>query len=492
MNLPTELERALAAVCAAGAVEVRENGEWLATLEGLRYEVRPGGDSTLLHLWSPRQTLVRRVVRLAEESAERVVVEVARFGRAKCGELEFLREDRSRQPARVGREQFRFRLRQILTDRFPDEVVDSLASAANLHHSLSGSYTRGITHRGSEAFAVLGASPEENSATIDGILTFGLIWLDHARSRARRHPVRGLRLFLPRGSAAITAHRLTALACSHEVELYEYDPLHWRVRRVAISDAGNLATWLLPRREADRMRALALPETERITRLAPDAICVGLAAGTEDVSMRFRGLEFARWKQGATWFGLGDRQEMLTAEKWPALEKLVRELETHRHPLASDTHQRLYRAQPERWLETMVAADPLRIDARLDPRLIYTQVPAFSAGDRGIIDLLGVTRDGRLAVLELKANEDIHLPMQAVDYWLRVRWHHQQDDFRRHGYFAGLTLQPKPPLLFLVAPGFRFHPSSDILLRYFLPELEVVRVGLSENWRRGLRVIFRQ
>jgi hypothetical protein len=31
-------------------------------------------------------------------------------------------------------------------------------------------------------------------------------------------------------------------------------------------------------------------------------------------------------------------------------------------------------------------------------------------------------RDGRLAVLELKAGEDIHLILQAVDYWLRVRW----------------------------------------------------------------------
>ena len=114
----------------------------------------------------------------------------------------------------------------------------------------------------------------------------------------------------------------------------------------------------------------------------------------------------------------------------------------------------------------MVAADPARIDARLDSRHIYTQVPAFSSGDRGIIDLLGVTRDGRLAVLELKASEDIQLVMQAVDYWLRVRWHQEQDDFRRYGYFPDVALQAKPPLLFLVAPGFRFHPANDIVLRY--------------------------
>ncbi len=185
-------------------------------------------------------------------------------------------------------------------------------------------------------------------------------------------------------------------------------------------------------------------------------------------------------------------RSVLTPEKWPALEALVRQLETHRHPLASDTKHRLYRAQPERWLETMVAADPARIDARLDPRHIYAQVPAFSSGDRGIIDLLGVTRDGRLAVLELKASEDIHLVMQAVDYWLRVRFHHQQDDFTGMDISRMSALNPKPPLLFLVAPGFRFHPSIDIVLRYLSPEIEIARVALAENWRRGLHIVFRQ
>jgi hypothetical protein len=219
---------------------------------------------------------------------------------------------------------------------------------------------------------------------------------------------------------------------------------------------------------------------------------VGVAPASQEVTLRFRGLEIARWRLGAMWFGLGGGQEVLTPEKWPALEALVRKLEKHRHPLASDTKHRLYRAQPERWLETLVAADPARIDARLDPRQVYTQVPAFSSGDRGMIDLLGVTRDGRLAVLELKASEDIQLVMQAVDYWLRVRFHHEQGDFGRFGYFPEVPLNARPPLLFLVAPGFRFHPSIDIVLRYLSPEIEIARIALAENWRCGLRVVFRQ
>jgi hypothetical protein len=285
---------------------------------------------------------------------------------------------------------------------------------------------------------------------------------------------------------------MTALASPREVELYEYDPMHWRVRRIAISDAGNLATWIVARREIEQAIAAALPHVERIRSMVPEAIRIGVASATQEVTLRFRGLEFARWRLGAMWFGLGDHQEILTPEKWPSLEKLVRQLETRRHPLASDTKHRLYRAQPERWLETSVAADPSRIDARLDSRHIYTQLPAFSSGDRGMIDLLGTTRDGRLAVIELKASEDIQLVMQAVDYWLRVRWHHDRNDFQRYGYFPEVPLRPKAPLLLLVAPGFRFHPANDIVIRYLSPDIEVVRIALAENWRRGIRVMFRQ
>jgi len=492
MELAAELRRALDGLCAIGAPEVRENGEWLAGLEGVKYEVSAQGEAALLHLWSAQQSLVRRVLRVAEESSDRVVLEVSRFGYTRHAQLEFVTGGAPRETRRVEREQFSCRLRRILTDHFPDETVESLATSADLHHSISGSYTRGLVRRGSEAHAILAASPNEDGATIDGILTFGLIWLQHARDRAQRYSVHGLRLFLPHRSSSITAHRMAALASPGEVELYEYDPRYWHVRRIARSSAGNLATWIMPRREIEQAIAAAMPIAERIRRLAPEAIRIGVAPAAQEVTLRFRGLEIARWRLGAMWYGLGDRQDPLTPEKWPALEALVRQLQTHRHPLASDTKQRLYRAQPERWLETMVAADPGRIDARLDPRHIYTQVPAFSSGDRGIIDLLGLTRDGRLAVLELKASEDIHLAMQAVDYWLRVRFHHEQDDFRRYGYFPDAPLNAKPPLLYLVAPGFRFHPSIDIVLRYLSPEIEIARISLAENWRRGLRVVFRQ
>jgi len=95
-------------------------------------------------------------------------------------------------------------------------------------------------------------------------------------------------------------------------------------------------------------------------------------------------------------------------------------------------------------------------------------------------------------VIELKASEDIQLPIQALDYWLRVRRHQRQEDFHRLGYFSEVEIDPKPPLVWLVAPGLHFHSATGTLQKYLTPEIEVTRIGLNEGWRRGLKVIFRQ
>jgi hypothetical protein len=183
---------------------------------------------------------------------------------------------------------------------------------------------------------------------------------------------------------------------------------------------------------------------------------------------------------------------MLTTSIERALERLLQPLDLHRSPLATDADHALYRGAPERRLESIVLEDPAKLDALLDTRHFYSQVPALAAGDRGVLDLLGITRVGRLVVIELKASEDVQLPVQAVDYWLRVRRHQRDGDFQRDGHFAGVAIDPQPPLVWLVSPGLRFQPATDTLLKYLSPEIHVTRIGLAENWRRGLKIIFRQ
>jgi hypothetical protein len=138
-----------------------------------------------------------------------------------------------------------------------------------------------------------------------------------------------------------------------------------------------------------------------------------------------------------------------------------------------------------------VRAHVEQIDARLLPHLLYGQVPQFAAGERGLLDVLAVDRDGRLAILEVKATEDVHLPLQALDYWMRVKWHLERGEFQGRGYFPGVELRSDPPRLLLVAPALDFHPSNETVLRYFSREVEVERVGVGIEWRKELRVMFR-
>lgn len=109
---------------------------------------------------------------------------------------------------------------------------------------------------------------------------------------------------------------------------------------------------------------------------------------------------------------------------------------------AADTRHPLYRTQAERWLEFLVREDVTRVDATLDSRFGYSQIVASSAGEHGILDVLSVTRSGRLAILELKTVEHPVFLLQAAKYWLRIRRHLEQDDFVRYGYFPATALQP--------------------------------------------------
>jgi hypothetical protein len=121
-----------------------------------------------------------------------------------------------------------------------------------------------------------------------------------------------------------------------------------------------------------------------------------------------------------------------------------------------------------------------------------------------MLDLLGVTDDGRLAVIELKADEDLHLALQGLDYWVRVRWHHRQTadtaerqgfglgEFQRLGYFGGMRLSEDDPRLYLVAPALRVHPATEAVLRYLSPRVDWTLVALDERWREKVKAVWRK
>ena len=492
MELAAELGATLREFAAAMPVEVRENGGRVAPLTRLSWEVRGAAEKPLLHLWSAEYNVTRRVLAITDHSEQRLILAVERFGRSKPDRLEFVRVDAERPSRELTRHAFCEQLRRILAEQFSDEVVESLTVAADLEHSLSGNYARGVLRRGSTEWAVLAVADSESADTVENSLTFALLWLERLRESNRRGNLAGVRLILPRGGARVVAQRVGALHSKLVLELYERDPVREVLAKLDPRTAGNIDSWIVPQRESQSLLDRGRGALERIIALAPRALSLHPSVVSGEVWLRFRGLAIAKWDDGRVFFGTGERRQELSAASWPDLKKLLADLEVHRQALASDARHPLYRAQPERWLEVIVREDVTRVDAQLDPRFVYAQVFANAGGEHGILDLLSVTRTGRLAILELKATEHIHLALQAAGYWRHVRYHLQQDNLARSGYFPGIELQTGPPLVYLVAPALRFHPATDQLLRYLAPEVEIVRVGLSESWRRGVRVVMRQ
>lgn len=498
MNDWNELDRTLLQWAASGVVEVREDGRWLAGLSPTNYELRRNGKTVLVHLWSSERNLTRRVLSVKLQSNERLVLEVQRFGRAKPARLEFVRVDSPRPEERVTREEFRERFARFLAEKFPDSTVDSLTVSADLEHSFSGVYVRGRMHEGHREHAVISVSPAENAAVIEDILTFGVLWLDWSRQHAVRRAVEGLRVFVPEGTSRFLRERALALASSVGLEIFEFDQSKGRIQGMDLTDAGNLADHLIARSEIELASSAAKDAIARIQSLAPPNselagnITVRVTSAPGETALSFRGLDFAHCTREGITFGLGEVREPLTERTRPRFVRLLRDLVRYRSPSAAETTHALYRAAPERWLGTIVLEEPTRVDARLDPRHLYSEVPAVSGRERGVLDLLGVTLQGRLVVIELKASEDIRLPMQAVDYWLRVRRHQKDGEFQRQGYFVGREITLEPPLVWLVAPALRFHPAADILLKYLSPEIHMTRIGVNENWRRELKVMLRQ
>ena len=185
MLLASELEASLREFVVSAAIEVRESGR-VARLSKLSWEVRGAAEKPLLHLWSEDYNVTRRVLAITDQSEQRLALAVERFGRSKPERLEFIRVAFDQSERETLRQAFCARLSRLLAEQFPDETVESLTTAWDLEHSLSGSYARGLLRRGSSYWAFLGVSHGESADTIDNSLTFALLWLDRVRNSNRR------------------------------------------------------------------------------------------------------------------------------------------------------------------------------------------------------------------------------------------------------------------------------------------------------------------
>jgi hypothetical protein len=459
-----------------------EPGEELLPLTSENYALEMRGSRLTLQAWDRTRNWSRRLTAITEVSNARLAMTVEHFARRE-GQMFLLdlgRRSGVELGKRTGRLVFRERFRIFLRRQFPEWTLAEVSAEPDLQRSLSPAFPRAFLKHGQHGWAAIACPPDADSSAV---LSFGLIWLAYLRSREHKVALEGLALYLPAGQERAAALRVLCLdpqSARFELFTYTNDGV---LLRAEPHDFGNLDTRLEPcRRPAPNLaepwrQIAALPGVEPI------------AKHDGRTSLRVRGIEFAELSGADLFFGLGERRP---ARPHHAAEIARLAEELHRARSAgADTAHPLYRQYPEAWLESMARAEIETLDATLCRDPIYGQVPAFAAGERGVLDLLAVDLSGRLTVVELKASADLHLPLQALDYWVRVKWHLDRREFSANGYFPGMELRPDPPRLLLVSPSLEFHPTTETLLGFFAPAIEVQRVGLAVEWRKGLHVMFR-
>lgn len=474
-----------------------EGGSELIHLPSAKYDLTVEFGKLLLTAWDDSRSIVRRVEGAAFRDHGQLGLFVRKPGGKESAVLELrarTQNSSARAAPKDARRASRDDLSAYLQKHFPEWKLERVSNRSDREHSFSVWHTRGVARRGRGAWAFLGLGAAETFAAADAALAYGLNWLDWLRDKSDGLVISGLKLFLPPEALALTALRVSALSRAVGIEIYAW-PSAGAPEPLNPGEFMNAATRLVPRADVTAMMARHAPFLRKTFGKFLSRISVVPGGAPNSLSFRVNGLEIARLEgqlSPSFYWGIEGAASGSAEAGGGEFQKFIQAALSLRQARGPDKNSELYRLQPERWLESLIAADLGKIDSNLKAAPVYLQVPAFAGSGRGVVDILGITKEGRLAVIELKLHEDITLPLQGLDYWVRVKWLNDRQEFGKYGYFPGVEISPKPPILYLVSPAFRFHPANEKILRYFDPSVEVIMVGINQQWRDGIKTLFRK
>ena len=391
------------------------------------------------------------------------------------------------------------KLAQLACAAQPQARIERCALNRGTRPGQPGRYARIILHRKLTRIAVTGPVVASQPASVDAFLSSTLLWFKRTADRVAKPP------YIEQLWLLVSAELLKPLL--YRVALLR-EGLREQIRVFVVDKDLTTITPAEPleRRELWKKKltsfppvpaATITPQTSAIIAEAPEAIDVVHARHGE--TLRYFGLPFARVRTllGAEkiWFGL-DRAHrcLLDHSTRPEWENLLHDLRVHRSPFALDHQHAFYRSAAEAWLESMLRRDITKLDPGLIIAPLHAQFRTARGGKLGIrpIDLLALRQDGRLVVIELKVYENREHVLQGADYWRRVEAHRRRGHIARAKLFGDLQIRDEPPLVYLVAPTLRVHPSFRRLAQCIASDIEIYRFDINEDWRAGVRVMRRE
>jgi hypothetical protein len=360
-----------------------------------------------------------------------------------------------------------------------------------------GRYARIVLRQRHQRIAVTGSVASSRASDADAFLSAALMWFKRTSERARAPYIQQLWLVVENDLLKPTVQRVALLRRSlrEAIAVYVIDQQLTEMKLVDAPDREAL--W---RRKLARFPPVpAADPTEfssRLKEFASEAIDVVSARHGE--TLRYFGLPFARVRRllgtERIWFGVeGARRRLLDEKSENEWRNLLTSLIEQRSAKATDHQHTFYRNAAEAWLESLLRRDITRLDPGLIIAPLHAQFRTARGGVLGVrpVDLLALRQDGRLVVIELKVSEAREHVLQGVDYWQRVEAHRRRGHITRAKLFGDRKISNESPLVYLVAPTLRVHPSFNALARSIDPEIEIYRFDINEDWRAGVRVMRR-
>jgi hypothetical protein len=375
--------------------------------------------------------------------------------------------------------------------------VERASLSPGIRRGQPGRYARILLRRKRERIAVTGSVVSAHSSSADAFLSAALLWFQRTTQRIRPPYIDQLWLIVSNDLINPIVHRISLLRDSLKeiIKVYGVDDGLTALEAKVCLDRKELWKRRLARFPPVPPASIT-PLTEEILAFAPEAIDVVHARHGE--TLRYFGLPFARVRVllGAEriWFGIdGLHRRLLDPSTSAAWESLLRDLQEHRSATATDHRHALYRNASEAWLESLLRRDITKLDPGLIIAPLHAQFRTARGGKLGVrpIDMLALRRDGRLVVIELKVSEDREHVLQGVDYWRRVEAHRRRGHISKAKLFGERKISDESPLVYLVAPTLRVHPSFRALARCIAPDIEVYQFDINEDWRAGVRVMRR-
>jgi hypothetical protein len=375
--------------------------------------------------------------------------------------------------------------------------VERAALSPGMRRGQPGRYARIILRLKQERIAVTATVASSYKSEIDGQLTSALLWFINISARARPPYIQRLWLVLENSVVKAALDRIALLRESlrRAISIYEIDDGWQQLVEVPVSVRSDV----FKKKLARFPRVTPQPASDCAKALmahAPEAI--DLVHARHGETLRYYGLPFARVRHlmgvDRVWFGTDSaRRRPLDPCSEHDWQNLLRDLREHRSANASDHHHALYRTAAESWLESLLRRDITKLDPGLIIAPLHAQFRTARGGPLGVrpIDLLALRRDGRLVVIELKVSEDREHVLQGADYWRRVEAHRRRGHITRARLFGEMKISDESPLVYLVAPTLRFHPSFQTMARTIAPDIEIYRFDINEDWRAGVRVMRR-